>query len=303
MTVSPPARYDINTAPAELLEAAGVTHAMVQNIIEARRSRPFTSTEDAQRRVKSLGNVKTKLLESNGILFPLWNPGEERNLRVSPDGKPMVLSAVHKPSVLGEERAPEEGLIGTTPLPKHTSDGDVDDDGGRFRRSTGDRVKQLLARNNVGDEARNLDPAPKEASKASEVQGEAKPATADEREGKDATECEGEGGGAGEEKALAKADVSNERLTEGVETGSKRRRFFEKPARASAKQPRTSSPPATRRSPRDHSTCSHTNSRSQWGNENEGKLDTATEEKPVDEPSPRATRRAPRGTGELHVGL
>ena len=70
-------RYDINTAPAELLEAAGVTHAMVQNIIEARRSRPFTSTEDAQRRVKSLGNVKTKLLESNGILFPLWNPGED----------------------------------------------------------------------------------------------------------------------------------------------------------------------------------------------------------------------------------
>jgi hypothetical protein len=58
-----------------MLEAAGATHAMVQNIVDARRSRPFTSTADAQRRVRSLGNVKTRLLESNGILFPSIRSG------------------------------------------------------------------------------------------------------------------------------------------------------------------------------------------------------------------------------------
>jgi hypothetical protein len=61
--------YDINTAPAGLLESAGASHALARSIVEAR---PFTSAADARRRVKSFGSAKEKLLEASGMMPGWW---------------------------------------------------------------------------------------------------------------------------------------------------------------------------------------------------------------------------------------
>ena len=43
-------QYDMNTVPAELLIKAGLTEALVQNLVAARQEHPFSDVDDARLR-------------------------------------------------------------------------------------------------------------------------------------------------------------------------------------------------------------------------------------------------------------
>jgi hypothetical protein len=105
----PDLRLDPNTAPARVLTTLPhVGRTLVQQIVSARADRPFTSLDDARRRVRGLGPVTLRALAPH-LSFDVGSPFSAVQ-PTSPAGR-----AHAKPRSKGRSRARPETRSGSAP--------------------------------------------------------------------------------------------------------------------------------------------------------------------------------------------